>query len=461
MRVAIYTRVSTEEQAIHGISLQAQETALKEYADKHHMTVTDVYTDEGYSATTLDRPSLTRLLEDARKGKFEKLIFTKLDRLTRGVKNYYRIMEVLQENNIDWKTILEDYDSSTASGRLHINIMLSVAENESAVIKERINFVFQDKVRRKEVISGKKIIGYDIVDKHYAINEDEAELVRFIFEDYARTGNLKQTERNVYIRYRREDMNVWSITRILDRKLYTGIYEYRGEVIEDFAPAIISLDTYEHVQDIRKVTSRQKKRTNLNPFSRIVKCPYGRCIGIDRHIEKRKNRKSYTYMRCGSGSCNEIKKGKCNSPMSSLKYEVFEEKVIDALIDYLDNSYTLNPHENDSKSDDEVKRVSNMITSLKGKLSRLQDLYIDGMIEKDKYTDRYNSIKLEIKQLEERKAELSSHKSKLDSETLKVLRDCDIKDVYMNMTDEQKRTFWINAVTVIKVDKDWNISIIF
>lgn len=461
MRVAIYTRVSTEEQAIHGISLQAQETALKEYADKHHMTVTDVYTDEGYSATTLDRPGLTRLLEDAKKGKFEKLIFTKLDRLTRGVKNYYRIMEVLQENNIDWKTILEDYDSSTASGRLHINIMLSVAENESAVIKERINFVFRDKVRRKEVISGKKIIGYDIVDKHYTINEDEAELVRFIFEDYARTGNLKQTERNVYIRYRREDMNVWSITRILDRKLYTGIYEYRGEVIEDFAPAIISLDAYEHVQDIRKVTSRQKKRTNLNPFSRIVKCPYGRCIGIDRHIEKRKNRKSYTYMRCGSGSCNEIKKGKCSSPMSSLKYEVFEEKVIDALIDYLDNSYTLNPHENDSKSDDEVKRVSNMITSLKGKLSRLQDLYIDGMIGKDKYTDRYNSIKLEIKQLEERKAELSSHKSKLDSETLKVLRDCDIKDVYMNMTDEQKRTFWINAVTVIKVDKDWNISIIF
>ncbi len=98
---------------------------------------------------------------------------TKIDRLSRGVKNYYKIMETLEKHKCDWKTILENYDSSTAAGRLHINIMLSVAENEAAQTSERIKFVFQDKLRRKEVISGTIPIGYKIENKHLVIDKEK------------------------------------------------------------------------------------------------------------------------------------------------------------------------------------------------------------------------------------------------------------------------------------------------
>lgn len=459
MRVAIYTRVSTEEQAIHGISLQAQETALKEYADKHHMTVTDVYTDEGYSATTLDRPSLTRLLEDAKKGKFEKLIFTKLDRLTRGVKNYYRIMEVLQENNIDWKTILEDYDSSTASGRLHINIMLSVAENESAVIKERINFVFRDKVRRGEVLSGSKIFGYDIVNKKYAINEEEAEIVRFAFDEYLRTGNLSHVTRAANANFELKTTKR-IITSVLDRKLYRGVYMYKGEEIDNFAPVIIPKEIFEKAQAMRKVTARQKKPNTINPFSRLVKCHKNKCIYIERHDPRYHNGLAYTYLRCWGTKCPYLHNKEC-TPMKNVRFEVFEEKVLDELIKVLSDSYALTPQVNKSDSETEIKKINAKITTLKSKLSRLQDLYIDGMIEKDKYIDKHNSIKIGIKQLEDRRADLSVDVFVPDPEVMKVITNGDIKDVYKAMTEEQKRIFWVNAVSGIKVDKDWNPSIIF
>ena len=158
MKIGIYTRVSTEEQAVHGVSLIAQENALMEYAKNQNYKVVDVYSDEGLSATTLDRPGLQRLLEDVRQGRIDLILITKLDRLSRGVANYYKIADVLESNNCGWKTILEDYDSTTASGRLHINIMLSVAENEAAVTRERINFVFKDKLSKGEIISGKRCL---------------------------------------------------------------------------------------------------------------------------------------------------------------------------------------------------------------------------------------------------------------------------------------------------------------
>lgn len=153
LRVALYIRVSTEEQALNGDSIRTQIEALEQYSKENDFNIVGKYIDEGCSATNLKRPNLQRLLRDVEKDKVDLVLMTKIDRLSRGVKNYYKIMETLEKHKCDWKTILENYDSSTAAGRLHINIMLSVAENEAAQTSERIKFVFQDKLRRKEVIS--------------------------------------------------------------------------------------------------------------------------------------------------------------------------------------------------------------------------------------------------------------------------------------------------------------------
>lgn len=153
--VALYVRVSTEEQALNGDSLRTQREELTKYAITNGFHIFGIYEDDGFSATNLKRPALQRLLKDIEQNKINRILITKLDRLSRGVRNYYKILDTLDEHGVFWQTVFEKYDSSTANGRLHINIMLSVAENESAQTSERIRSVFKTKLENKEIIAGK------------------------------------------------------------------------------------------------------------------------------------------------------------------------------------------------------------------------------------------------------------------------------------------------------------------
>ena len=119
MRVALYCRVSTEEQARHGLSLDDQKNALIEYAKTNGMSVVGIYEDAGISARKpyKKRPAILRLLEDVRAKKIDIILFTKLDRWFRNVGNYYAVQEILDAHNVSWRAILEDYETVTASGR--------------------------------------------------------------------------------------------------------------------------------------------------------------------------------------------------------------------------------------------------------------------------------------------------------------------------------------------------------
>ena len=116
-RVFLYVLVSTEEQAVHGLSIEAQTAALEGWARANRHRVVGVYTDAGISARkpASKRPELQRLLADARAGKGDLIVFTKLDRWFRNIAEYYKVQEVLEACRVDWKTIHEDYDTSTRS----------------------------------------------------------------------------------------------------------------------------------------------------------------------------------------------------------------------------------------------------------------------------------------------------------------------------------------------------------
>ena len=127
MNAALYIRVSTEEQAMHGLSVAAQTAALDTWAKQNQVKVVDHYVDAGISARkkASTRPELQRLLRDIEAGNIDLVVFTKLDRWFRNIGEYYRVQDILDKHKVNWKTIQEDYDTSTASGRLKINIMLS------------------------------------------------------------------------------------------------------------------------------------------------------------------------------------------------------------------------------------------------------------------------------------------------------------------------------------------------
>ena len=152
-----YVRVSTEEQALHGLSIEAQTAKLRAWAAANGHRIIDLYIDAGISARKPagKRPALQRLLKDVQDGKGDMVIFTKLDRWFRNIAEYYKVQEVLEKSGVNWRTIEEDYDTSTASGRLKINIMLSVAQDEADRTSERIKAVMEvkrSKLDRKSVV---------------------------------------------------------------------------------------------------------------------------------------------------------------------------------------------------------------------------------------------------------------------------------------------------------------------
>ena len=154
---ALYIRVSTQEQTIHGLSLEAQRASLEAWAKKNQKKIVGVYADEDISArkTASQRPSLQRRLREVEAGNVDLIVFTKLDRWFRNIAEYYKVQEILEAHNVNWKTILEDYDTSTASGRLKINIMLSVAQDEADRTSERIKVVFESKQAKGELPAGR------------------------------------------------------------------------------------------------------------------------------------------------------------------------------------------------------------------------------------------------------------------------------------------------------------------
>ena len=156
-RAALYIRVSTEEQAIHGLSLSAQQETLTRYIQENGLLLAGIYADEGITARKKyrNRVQFMRMLKDVQENKIDLILFIKLDRWFRNIADYYEVQKILDDHHVHWIATEEDYDTTTANGRLHLNIKLSIAQDESDRTSERIKFVFDSKVKRGEVISGK------------------------------------------------------------------------------------------------------------------------------------------------------------------------------------------------------------------------------------------------------------------------------------------------------------------
>lgn len=132
-RAALYIRVSTEEQAMHGYSLDAQREALTHYARNHGMEISSIYIDDGVTArkSFRVRPQFNRMLQDVQADKLDIILFIKLDRWFRNVSDYYEVQKILDAHNVDWAATEEQYDTTTANGRLNLNIRLAIAQDES------------------------------------------------------------------------------------------------------------------------------------------------------------------------------------------------------------------------------------------------------------------------------------------------------------------------------------------
>ena len=245
LNAAIYIRVSSEAQARTGDSLRDQMESCQEYIDKHeNMVLFDTYIDDGVSGQKLARDDFSRLMQDVQAEKINLILFTKLDRWFRSLRHYLNTQEILERHNVSWIAIDQPYfDTSTPHGRAFVNQSMMWAELEAQNDSTRIIDVFNNKVKYGEVLSGKAPRGYSIVDKHLVPNDD-APMIRDIFEYYRQTTSLGRTLRKLKDDYG-VVMTLSNLRQsILMNKKYIGVF--RGN--DHYCEPIIDRDLFDAVQ---------------------------------------------------------------------------------------------------------------------------------------------------------------------------------------------------------------------
>lgn len=452
--VALYVRVSTEEQAINGDSLRTQREELTKYALSNGFHIYGIYEDDGFSATNLKRPALQRLLKDVEQNRISRILITKLDRLSRGVRNYYKILDTLDEHEVYWQTVFEKYDSSTANGRLHINIMLSVAENESAQTSERIKSVFKTKIENKEIIAGKIPIGLKKFDKRLVVDEDKKQIIKDAFQFYKETTSAYQTFQKLDLKYPELQLNYMRTYRILTNKLYIGIKETRYGDIENFCPPIIDNITFENTQRLLKKNARKKNANNLEGylFQGMLRCAEcGYTLGgkfYSKNIES-----SRFYYICKRHHLSL--KCSCSTNFNEQK---IEQKLLQEFIPQL-KKYISNYEYSQKKY--KKMNMSKEITSLENKLNKLKDLYIRDLIRIEDYEKDYKEYvkQLEVLNSEQNKIEANISDNNID--VLKSFLNNNFIPEYNKFSRLQKRRLWLSVIDYITLDKDYNMKIFF
>jgi site-specific DNA recombinase len=306
MKVAIYVRVSTDEQAKEGFSIPAQRERLRAFCESQGWEIVQEYIEEGWSAKDLDRPQMQRLLKDIKKGNIDIVLVYRLDRLTRSVLDLYLLLQTFEKYNVAFRSATEVYDTSTAMGRLFITLVAALAQWERENLAERVKFGIEQMIDEGKKPGGHSPYGYKF-DKDFncTIIEDEANVVRMIYRMYCdgygyRSIADRLNELGIKPRIAKE-WNHNSVRDILTNDIYIGTYRWGNKVVLNNHPPIISETLFRKVQNEKE--KRRVDRTRVGKFLLTGLLYCGNCNGhkMQGTFDKREQK---TYYRCTK--CNRI-----------------------------------------------------------------------------------------------------------------------------------------------------------
>ncbi len=273
LRAAVYARVSTDEQAQEGYSLDAQKENLINYSIAQGWTVSKVYVDDGYTGRNTKRPGYAKMLEE--QDLWDVLLVLKMDRIHRNSRNFMEMMDELEKNGKMFVSSSEALDTTNALGRFVVDMIQRIAQLESEQIGERTYMGMREKAENLEGSdTGKRTMGfnppfgYDIVDGGLSPVDGELEVVRNIFDCYRNGMTIDGicTELNKRdILTRRENLwNVYNLRNILHNPVYAGYMRWDGILIGHDAPVALSPEDYNEVQEIMASRVRDPSKRNVD-----------------------------------------------------------------------------------------------------------------------------------------------------------------------------------------------------
>ncbi len=281
-RAVIYTRVSTEDQAEKGFSLDAQKDRLRSYCNAKSWEVVDEFIDDGYSGRDVDRPAYQKMLA-AREG-WDVLVVMKMDRIHRNSKNFTVMMDTLKRWGKEFTSMQESFDTTTAMGRFVMDIIQRIAQLESEQIGERVRTGMSQKAKDGRGYLGFNIpYGYNYEGGELIINDTEAKIVKRIYMDYfdgKTIGEIMKSlnEENLPTKRGRK----WAkptILAILRNPVYCGYLHWDEYLIDNDHKALIEITLYNQVQ--RKRAKAIKNINSRKSSTKVIDVDLCELVPID------------------------------------------------------------------------------------------------------------------------------------------------------------------------------------
>ncbi|MFH1542030.1 MAG: recombinase family protein [bacterium] len=307
MKTAIYTRVSTDNQAeLEFNSCHAQEAKIRSFiSSQEEMEILKVYSDEGCSGANINRPALQELLHDVKNGAVDFVIVYKIDRLTRSPKDFYQLIEVFENNNVSFISVTERFDTSTPAGRLLRNIMLTFAQFERELACERTKDKMLERAKKGLFGGGACPFGYKRVEKKLVVIPSEAQIVRQIFDTYIETASLCKTYNNFkkanILNRTGKPFTKGDLYNMLRKVVYSGRLTHNGEIYKGIHESIVSDEQFEQARELHKCKVKAKWPPAKNYlFPGLVTCKDCGSTMSPTYTNKIKNnkRKRYYFYRC-------------------------------------------------------------------------------------------------------------------------------------------------------------------
>ena len=470
--IAIYCRVSTDEQAEFGYSIDEQKRLLEEWCKANDYIIYKCYSDRGISGKNIkDRPALKELLSDAKEGKFDMVISWKINRVSRKLEDVLKIVSLLEKNNITFKSYSEPFETDTPAGRMQFQMMALIGEFERGTIAQNVKMGMIAKAKSGNWCGG-RVLGYDIVPNNSPeeekkgknkldINEKEAEIVRFIFNEYSKGKGYKAITNQInklgYKTKKGNNFSVGSIRDILTNPVYIG--EIRYNVRQNWSEkrrrninpnpirvkgkheAIIDRELWDKVQLI--LESKKGKPSRIYdgeyPLTGILRCPKcgaGMVISRTTNTLADGTKKRIAYYCCG----NWKNKGTsvCNS--NTIRVDKANEYVFKKIEELVSNEAMIKAVVKNINKErkDKVKPAKRLLGDIDKELEKLDkrkrkifEAYEDDILTKEEFQIRKDELNEKIRILEEEKKPLLNTISEDVSEEIPYEF---IKDILMNFS---------------------------
>ena len=308
IKCAIYTRVSTDNQAeVEFNSCEAQEEKIISFIkSQENMEVFKVYSNLGFTGVNINRPALIEMLQDIKQGKINLVISYKIDRLTRSPKDFYQLIELFEKYRVDFISITERFDTSTPSGRLLRNIMLTFSQFEREITSERTKDKMLQRAQKGMWNGGIIPFGYKTADKKLVIDKKRAEIVYDIYNSYIANHSVAKIVSKLMTNNIEDSkglpLSKSRIYNILRNPIYKGKIKYDGKLLSGNHKPIISEDIFDIAQKIHKKKVKKLRLYKKYLLAGLIKCKECDSLMTPCYTNKKRQLETrrYYYYRCTS-----------------------------------------------------------------------------------------------------------------------------------------------------------------